>query len=128
MVLAAVVLAGDFLAAALAGVALTAVVLVAAAFLVAGAVVLVAGAFTAAVFVAGAAADLLAVFLAALGTFFVPATYALRSVPARNRGMAVALARLRSPVRGLRTIRADRCTFSKTPKPVIVTFSPPAVW
>ena len=56
----------------------------------------------------GAAAALVAVFLAAFGTFLAPETYAFRSVPARNRGMAVALARLRSPVRGLRTIRAER--------------------
>ena len=75
-----------------------------------------------------AAALLAAAFLVAFGTFLAPETYALRSVPARNRGTAVALARLRSPVRGLRTIRAERCTFSKTPKPVIVTFSPAAVW
>ena len=92
------------------------------------ATVLVAGALTAAAFTAGAAAALLAVFLAAFGTFLAPETYALRSVPARKRGIAVALARLRSPVRGLRTIRAERCTFSKTPKPVMVTFSPVAVW
>ena len=87
------------------------------------ATVLATGALT-----AGAAAALLAVFLAAFGTFLAPDTYAFRSVPARNRGMAVALARLRSPVRGLRTIRAERCTFSKTPNPVMVTFSPVAVW
>lgn len=48
----------------------------------------------------------------------------LRSVPARNRGTAVVLARLRSPVRGFRTIRAARGTFSKTPKPVIFTHRP----
>jgi acyl-CoA synthetase (AMP-forming)/AMP-acid ligase II len=83
---------------------------------------------TAAAFTAGAGAALVAVFLAAFGTFLAPETYALRSVPARNRGIAVALARLRSPVLGLRTIRAERCTFSKTPKPVMVTFSPVAVW
>ena len=40
----------------------------------------------------------------------------------------MALARLRSPVRGLRTIRAERFTFSNTPNPVMVTFSPLAVW
>jgi len=67
-------------------------------------------------------AALAAPFLAAFGTFFAPETYALRSVPARNRGTAVALARWRSPLRGFRTIRAGRATFSKEPNPVIVTF------
>jgi hypothetical protein len=67
-----------------------------------------------------------AFFTAVRGTFLAPDTYAFRSVPARNRGTAVALARFRSPVRGLRTIRAERWTFSKTPKPVIDTFSPAA--
>ena len=81
--------------------------------------------FAAVALVAAAGA---AFFAVVFGTFFAPDTYAFRSEPARNRGTAVALARFRSPVRGLRTIRAARGTFSKTPKPVIETFWPLAVW
>ena len=55
-----------------------------------------------------------------------PATEALRSVPGRNRTTEVAAASLRSPVRGLRTVRAGRSIFSNTPNPVTETFSPPA--
>ena len=51
-------------------------------------------------------------------------TTALKSAPALNLGTAVFLARLRSPVRGLRTMREGRTTFSKAPKPVMATFSP----
>jgi len=61
---------------------------------------------------------------AALGAFFAPETTAFRSAPARNFGTAVFLARVRSPVRGLRTMREGRTIFSKAPKPVIATFSP----
>jgi hypothetical protein len=38
--------------------------------------------------------------------------------------MAVFLALIRSPVRGLRTQRASRTRFSNEPNPVIATFSP----
>lgn len=58
------------------------------------------------------------------GSFFAPDTTALRSAPALNFGMAVFLALMRSPVRGLRTQRASRTRFSKEPKPVMATFSP----
>jgi hypothetical protein len=61
---------------------------------------------------------------ASFGSFLSPATIAFRSAPALNLGTAVFLARLRSPVRGLRTIREGRTTFSKAPKPVMATFSP----
>jgi hypothetical protein len=116
-VVLAVVLAGDFLAVVLAGVDLVAVDFVAVAFVA----VDLAVAFVAVAF--GPAAVAVLAFLAvAFGTFLAPETYAFRSDPARNRGTAVALARLRSPVRGLRTIRADRGTLSNTPKPVIETF------
>src|SRR4051794_32563303 len=54
-------------------------------------------------------------------------TEALRSVPGRNRTIEVGGASLRSPVRGLRTVRAGRSTFSNTPNPVTETFSPVAI-
>lgn len=60
----------------------------------------------------------------AFGGFFSPATTAFRSEPARKLGLAVFLARFRSPVCGLRTIREGMTFFSKAPKPVIATFSP----
>ncbi len=68
----------------------------------------------------------LLVAAAALGSFFSPDTTALNSAPALNFGTAVFLARLRSPVRGLRTMREGRTTLSKAPKPVMATFSPRA--
>ncbi len=78
-----------------------------------------------------AAADLLAVAFVAVGlgstsfgSFFAPDTTAFSSAPGVNFGMAVFLALIRSPVRGLRTHRASRTRFSKEPKPVIATFSP----
>ena len=89
-----------------------------------GAVLAAAAAYFAGPAVVRGPTALAAPFLAAFGTFLAPETYALRSVPARKRGTAVALARLRSPLRGFRTIRAGRATFSKEPNPVIVTFSP----
>ena len=58
------------------------------------------------------------------GSFLAPDTTALRSAPGLNFGMAVFLALIRSPVRGLRTQRASRTRFSKEPKPVMATFSP----
>jgi putative acetyltransferase len=58
------------------------------------------------------------------GSFFAPETTAFRSAPARNFGIAVFFAWIRSPVRGLRTQRASRTRFSKEPKPVMATFSP----
>jgi hypothetical protein len=77
-------------------------------------VVLVAVAFFAAVLVAAGA----------FGSFLAPDTNAFSSAPARNFGTAVFFARVRSPVRGLRTIRAGRTAFSKAPNPVMATFSP----
>ena len=59
-----------------------------------------------------------------LGSFLAPETTAFRSAPALNFGIAVFLALIRSPVRGLRTQRASRTRFSNDPKPVIATFSP----
>lgn len=64
------------------------------------------------------------VVAATLGSFLAPETTAFRSAPARNFGTAVFFARVRSPVRGLRTMREGRMAFSKAPKPVIATFSP----
>ena len=61
-----------------------------------------------------------------LGSFLAPETIALRSAPAVNFGIAVFLARMRSPVRGLRTMRASRICFWNEPKPVMATFSPRA--
>jgi hypothetical protein len=110
--LATVFFAGDFLAAFLA-VVFFAVAFFAVLFFAADAVV---------VFLAGAAD--FAAATAEAGTFFAPDTTAFRSAPARNLGTAVFLARVRSPVRGLRTIRAGRTAFSNAPKPVIATFSP----
>ncbi len=65
-----------------------------------------------------------AVEAATLGSFLAPETTAFRSAPARNFGTAVFFARVRSPVRGLRTMRDGRMAFSKAPNPVIATFSP----
>jgi hypothetical protein len=53
-------------------------------------------------------------------------TNPLKTVPGRNRGTEVFLIFTLSPVRGLRPTRGPRTTFSKEPKPVIVTFSPRA--
>jgi hypothetical protein len=58
------------------------------------------------------------------GSFFAPDTTFFRSAPALNFGIAVFLALIRSPVRGLRTHRASRTRFSNDPKPVMATFSP----
>ncbi len=74
-------------------------------------------------FLAGAAAVLAAT---SFGNFFSPATTALSSAPGRNFATEVFFARLRSPVRGLRTIRAGRSIRSNAPKPVMPTFSPDA--
>ena len=128
--MAGALVAGAFLAAVLVAGAFLAAALVAGAFLAA---VLVAGAFLAAALVAGAAflavpvaalAPVVAAATVSLGSFFAPETTALRSAPALNLGMAVFLALIRSPVRGLRTQRASRTRFSKEPKPVMATFSP----
>jgi hypothetical protein len=70
------------------------------------------------------AAVFFAVVAAGFDIFFAPETYAFRSAPALNLGTAVFFARVRSPVRGFRTMRAGRTTFSKAPKPVMATFSP----
>ncbi len=68
--------------------------------------------------------DLVVLEVVAFGSFFAPDTTALRSAPGLNFGTAVFLARVRSPVRGLRTMRDGRTIFSKAPKPVMATFSP----
>jgi hypothetical protein len=60
------------------------------------------------------------------GSCRAPETTALRSAPGRNFGTAVSAAWVRSPVRGLRTVRASRTLFSNEPNPVIATFSPRA--
>jgi hypothetical protein len=70
------------------------------------------------------AAAFFAVVAVSFGTFLAPETYAFRSAPALNFGTAVFFARVRSPVRGFRTMRAGRTTLSKAPKPVMATFSP----
>ena len=106
------------------------------AFLVAFLAVFLAADFAAPVFLA---ADFLAldaeavvlavVFFAAaatLGNFLSPATTAFSSAPGRNFGTDVFFARTRSPVRGLRTMRAGRIVFSNAPNPVMATFSPRA--
>jgi len=67
-----------------------------------------------------------AVLVGAFGTFLAPDTKAFNSAPARNFGTAVFFARVLSPVRGFRTMRAGRIAFSKAPNPVIATFSPRA--
>ncbi len=85
------------------------------------AVVFFAGAALAAVFFAG---DALAT--TTFGSFLAPDTTFFRSAPARNFGMAVFFALIRSPVLGLRTQRASLTTFSNAPKPVMATFSPRA--
>jgi hypothetical protein len=72
------------------------------------------------------AAAFFAVVVVDFDTFLSPETYAFSSAPGRNFGTAVFFARVRSPVRGFRTIRAGRTTFSKAPKPVMATFSPRA--
>ncbi len=130
-------LAGAFLASVLAAVFFVAAdedffaSVLAAVFLVAvePAVFLAAAGRVAAARFAGAAlvallAALTAVFVAILGSFLAPDTTALKSAPARNFGTAVFLARVRTPVRGLRTIREGRTAFSNAPKPVMATFSP----
>ncbi len=62
--------------------------------------------------------------MVSFGSFLAPETTAFRSAPALNFGTEVFLAWIRSPVRGLRTMRACRTRFSKEPKPVMATFSP----
>lgn len=128
----------DFDAVVLAAAVFEAVDFEAVVFAVDRAGVFLAGAALAADFVAVvladvvfAAADLLAVAFVAVGlgstsfgSFFAPDTTAFSSAPGVNFGMAVFLALIRSPVRGLRTHRASRTRFSKEPKPVIATFSP----
>jgi hypothetical protein len=58
------------------------------------------------------------------GSFFAPETTFFRSAPGVNLGTFVALALIRSPVRGFRTIRALRAWRWKEPNPVMATFSP----
>ena len=107
-------LAVDFLAAAFFAGAFFAAFL--AVFLV---VVFFAGAAAAATRATGAAASSVS-----FGSFLAPETMFFRSWPAVNLGTCVAFALIRSPVRGLRTMRALRTRFSKEPKPVMATFSP----
>jgi hypothetical protein len=98
-----------------------------AADLVAADLVLLAAAFG---FAAGFAAGLVAGLAVAAGiaptrgSFRVPSTTSLNSVPGRKLGTVVRLSRNAWPVRGLRAVRAARTRFSNTPKPVRVTFSP----
>ena len=86
--------------------------------------------FLVVVFLAGAAAAATrattgaAVSSTSFGSVLTPETTFFRSWPAVNFGTVVALALMRSPVRGLRTMRALRTLFSKEPKPVMATFSP----
>jgi hypothetical protein len=75
----------------------------------------------AAVAAAAAAAGLAAV---TRGSFLVPLMTSLNVEPARNAGTLVFLTFTVSPVRGFRAVRAARARFSKTPKPVMLTFSP----
>ena len=58
------------------------------------------------------------------GTFLAPLTMSLNPWPGRNFGMEVFFSFTAAPVVGLRAVRAARSTFSKTPKPVMPTFSP----
>lgn len=116
----AALLAALLVVALLVAVDLLAVVALVAALLVA---VLVAGAFLAPLPVA-ALAVVVATVRVCLGSFLAPETTSLRFAPALNLGMAVFLALMRWPVRGLRTHRASRTRFSKEPKPVMATFSP----
>jgi prolipoprotein diacylglyceryltransferase len=90
------------------------------------ATVLVAVACAGAAFFAGAALVAVAAGfgVVSLGNFFAPETTALSSAPARNFGTTVFLARLVSPVRGLRTIRAPRSIASNAPNPVMATLPP----
>ena len=81
-------------------------------------VVFFAGAAAAATRAAGAASSV------SSGSFLAPETMFFRSWPAVNLGTCVAFALIRSPVRGLRTMRALRTRFSNEPKPVMATFSP----
>ncbi len=120
-------LAAVFLAVVLfaAAVPLVVLFLVAVLFLVVFAVLfLVADLLALDVFFAPAADTLVDLLTVSFGGFFAPDTTAFRSAPARNFGTAVFFARMRSPVAGLRTIRAGRTIFSKAPNPVIATFSP----
>ena len=57
-------------------------------------------------------------------TFLAPLTMSLNPCPGRNFGTEVFASRTGAPVAGLRAVRAFRSTFSKTPKPVMPTFSP----
>jgi hypothetical protein len=58
------------------------------------------------------------------GTFFAPLTMSLKPWPGRNLGMVVFFSFTAAPVVGLRAVRAARSAFSKTPKPLMPTFSP----
>lgn len=114
----------DFLAAALAGVDLVVVDFAALDF---AAVLRVVDFF--AVEVAAAAVARPVVPVAAAGfvsrpSFLAPDTTFLNSCPGRNFGAVDFFTLMDWPVAGLRPVRAARCTFSKEPKPVMVTFSP----
>src|SRR4051794_37398251 len=82
-----------------------------------GVVAVAVAVFAAVAFFVGAAA------LATFGTL-PAATMSLKLAPARNAGTEVFLTLTASPVRGLRSVRAARTRFSKTPKPVMATLSP----
>jgi hypothetical protein len=59
-----------------------------------------------------------------LSSFLAPETIAFRSAPGVNFGTAFFFARIVSPVRGLRTVRALRTCLLNDPNPVMATFSP----
>jgi hypothetical protein len=59
------------------------------------------------------------------GSLRAPLTTSRNRVPGRKVGTLVFLIFTDCPVRGLRAIRAARARFSKMPKPVMVTLSPP---
>lgn len=58
------------------------------------------------------------------GSLVAPLTTSLKLLPGRNFGTAVFFTFTVAPVAGLRAVRAARSWRSKTPKPVIATFSP----
>jgi len=71
-------------------------------------------------------AVLAAGFAAGFSSALLPLTSALKSAPGRNLGTEDAATWISAPVAGFRAVRAGRSLFSKTPKPVMATLSPPA--
>jgi hypothetical protein len=66
----------------------------------------------------------MAVASVSFGSFFAPEMTFFRSAPGVNLGTDFFFVRTRSPVCGLRTMRALRTRFSNDPNPVMATFSP----